>query len=80
MIKSLVLATALSSAPLAAQTSPASEAPLALELQTALHCSAMFAIVAADQSRGAKWALAYPPLQVRGKEYFVRVGAQSSSW
>lgn len=49
-------------------------AALSLEQNTALRCSAAFAIGAALQARGehADW----PPLAVRGREYFVRVSAQ----
>lgn len=76
MIRYLALGGALMTMPLAAQTPLPPEPSLTLEHQTALRCSAMFAIVAADQSRGAKWALAYPPLQLRGREYFVRTGVR----
>ena len=41
-----------------------------------LRCSAAFALVAGEQSRGVARALAYPPLAERGKEFFVRAGAQ----
>lgn len=47
-----------------------------LEQATLLRCSAAFAIVAADQARGDRTALAYPPLAERGKEYFVRSSAR----
>ncbi|MEO6062160.1 MAG: hypothetical protein ABIQ99_09495, partial [Thermoflexales bacterium] len=40
-------------------------------------CSAVFAIVASDQARGEESALHFPPLKVRGREYFVRFGAQT---
>jgi len=43
----------------------------------ALTCSALFAIVASDQARGIDGAFAYPPLKVRGREYFVRFGAKT---
>ncbi len=47
-----------------------------LEQATLLRCSAAFAIIASEQARGVESALAYPALQERGKEYFVRSGAR----
>jgi hypothetical protein len=41
-----------------------------------LHCSAAFALIAGEQKRGVKSAQDYPPLESRGKEFFVRVSAQ----
>jgi len=55
---------------------PAAEPGLTLEQKAALRCSAAFAIVAGDQQRGLPAAQAYPPLQERGKEYFVRTAAR----
>ena len=46
-------------------------APLSLEQQTALRCSAAFALVAHGQDNGNTQALAYPPLQERGREFMV---------
>ena len=77
---------ALITAPLAAQSSPATTpAPAAslklpelnAEQKAQLTCSAVFAIVASDQARGEEAALRFPPLKVRGREYFVRFGAQT---
>ncbi|HVR90230.1 MAG TPA: hypothetical protein VHG29_03925 [Novosphingobium sp.] len=76
MIKHFAIIFALFGTPLAAQTPPPPEPQLTLDHHAALRCSALFAIVAADQSRGTKWALAYPPLHLRGREYFVRTGAR----
>lgn len=45
------------------------------DLRQALRCSAVFAIVAADQKDGANHADRFPPLALRGREYFVRSGA-----
>jgi hypothetical protein len=74
----------LTAAPLSAQPAQSAEqaAPVALpqldaEQKARLTCSAVFAIVASDQARGQETALAYPPLKVRGREYFVRFGAQT---
>jgi hypothetical protein len=64
----LTFAAALVAAPGAAQGPP----PFTLEHRLLLRCSAAFAIVAAEQQRGAASALAYPPLSERGREYFVR--------
>ncbi len=41
-----------------------------------MRCSAAFAITAGDQQRGAAKAAQYPPLQQRGREFFVRTGAR----
>lgn len=66
---------ALASAPLAAQDSSAAPR-LSLEQQTALRCSAAFALVADAQARGDAEARSLPPLQQRGREFFVRFSAQ----
>jgi hypothetical protein len=42
-----------------------------------LTCAAAFAIAASEQQRGTRTALAYPPLQARGREFFVRTGARA---
>jgi hypothetical protein len=47
------------------------------EGRAALTCAAAFAIVASEQQRGERAALAFPPLAVRGKEFFVRFGART---
>lgn len=59
----------------AAQPAPTAH-PLSLENQTALRCAAAFAIVADGQARGKKDALAYPALDQRGREFFVRSSAR----
>ena len=64
----ILLLAALAAAPAAAQEPP----PFTLEHRMLLRCSAVFAIVAAEQQRGVASALAYPPLTERGREYFVR--------
>ena len=68
----LVLSAALLAAPAAAQEPPR----FTLEHRMLLRCSAVFAIVAAEQQRGVASALAYPPLAERGREYFVRSSAR----
>ncbi len=75
------LAVALPSSGLAQQDAAdpnaLSEPPrLSLEQQTLLRCSAAFAIVSAEQDREEEAALAFPPMQQRGQEYFVRAGAR----
>ena len=74
MMKRFALIAALIAAPTAAQE-PA-PAPMSLEQTMLLRCSAAFAVVAGEQERGSASALAYPPLAERGKEFFVRAGAQ----
>jgi len=67
-MKRLFLAAALIATPALA----ADEPQLDLEQKTMLRCSAVFALIAYDQQRGDKDALAWPPLAERGKEYFVQ--------
>ena len=66
----------IQAAPLIDPTMPDAAAPMSLEQQAALRCSAAFALVSAGQERGNEAALAYPPLGERGKEFFVRSMAQ----
>ena len=71
---------ALVATPLAAQPAPAAPPKLPeldAEQKAQLTCSAVFAIVASDQARGEQAALRFPPLKVRGREYFVRFGAHT---
>lgn len=56
-----------------AQDSPAK---LTLEHRMLLRCSAAFAIVAHGQGKGDPEALAYPPMEEAGREFFVRASAQ----
>ena len=77
MIRFAVLA-ALAAAPLAAQPTVTPPLPeLDSEQRAQLTCSATFALVASEQARGEPAALKYPPLKVRGREYFVRFGART---
>ncbi|MGX7951517.1 hypothetical protein ACWPM1_03020 [Tsuneonella sp. HG249] len=62
----------LLAAPLSAQAPE--PAPLTLQQASALKCSAVFALGAAAQARGE--GRQWPPLAVRGREYFVRASAQ----
>lgn len=72
---------ALLAAPLAAQTAAPTPPPalpeLNVEQKVQLACSAAFALAASEQARGEDAALRYPPLRVRGREYFVRFGART---
>lgn len=65
-------ASAHAQAPGALPTAPA----LSLEQRTMLRCSAAFAIVARQQADGKAAAKRYPPMDPRGKEFFVRASAQ----
>ena len=78
MLRFFALA-ALAAAPLAAQpaTPPPTLPELDAEQKAQLTCSATFALVASEQARGEPAALKYPPLKVRGREYFVRFGART---
>ena len=68
----LALAALALSAPVAAQEAP--QKSLSLEQQTAVRCSAAFAIGATLQQQGQ--AGDWPPLADRGREFFVRALAQ----
>lgn len=61
----------------AGTTAQAADQPaLSLEQKTTLRCAAAFAMVADGQKRGNPEALAYPALDERGKEFFVRISAR----
>ena len=76
MIRFLAFAS-LAAAPLAAQPTPPTLPALGAEQKAQLTCSAVFALVSSEQARGEPAALKYPPLKVRGREYFVRFGART---
>ena len=67
---------ALIAALAAAVPAAGQDVPPSFEQGMLLRCSAAFAIVANQQARGVPAAKAYPDLQARGKEYFVRASAQ----
>ena len=71
----LVVATPLAAQP--APPVPPKLPELNADQKAQLTCSAVFAIVASDQARGEEAALRFPPLKVRGREYFVRFGAHT---
>lgn len=67
----LILATSLAFAAQGAEL-PA----LNLQQQTSLRCAAAFALVHRDRNAGMANYPDYPDMEVRGKEFFVRAGAQ----
>jgi hypothetical protein len=71
-MKRLTLLLLALAAPAAAQELPR----LSIEQQTLVRCSAMFALIAGEQAKGDAFALGYPPLGERGREYFVRTAAK----
>ena len=76
---SLLVPSALPASPAVAADTPADAvvaAHLTPEHRAALQCAAVFAIVASEQANGAPAALAFPPLAVRGKRYFVEVSTR----
>lgn len=70
-MKLRIIPLALLAAPLSVQASAPALPP---ELQTGLRCAALFSIVAGEQAR--QGASDWPPLQQRGREFFVRVSAR----
>ena len=52
------------------------DVPLTLQERTALKCSAAFAMVAHGQDADNAATRAFPPMQIRGREYFVRIAAR----
>lgn len=67
-----VIAFAIS-VPLMAQDAAAK---LTLEHRMLLRCSSAFAIIAHGQGKGDPEALAYPPMEETGREFFVRASAR----
>ena len=79
MIANLLTLVFLVSQPVAGTADPVeagTPAPLNTAQQGALRCSAAFALLAERQSKGDPAALEYPPMGERGREFFVRSGAQ----
>lgn len=87
-MKAIPAAFALAVAPLilAAQDAPATEAApaapaadlpeLSMEQTAALRCGVAFGLVAGGQEAGDERALAFPKMEPRGLEYFVRTMAK----
>lgn len=79
MTRSLLsLAAFVLAAPLAAQDVPQGAEPPALTLQqqTNLRCGVAFGLVAGYQDRKDERGDAYPAMEPRGKEFFVRTTAR----
>jgi hypothetical protein len=70
MIHAFIVAAAL-----AAQTAPAAPA-LSQENRALVRCAAAFAMVAEGQVKGNAAAKKWPPVEPRGREFFVRALAQ----
>jgi len=70
----LLLAALSMAVPAFAQPAPAPQ--LSLEHKMLLRCSAAFALIANRQAAGDADALQYPPLEERGREFFVRSSAK----
>lgn len=69
------IALALLVVPFSAQAQvPAPQ--LSLDHRMLVRCSAAFAVVAFGQENGNEDALRYPPMQDRGREFFVRASAR----
>lgn len=58
------------------QATPTVSPLLTLQQQAAVRCSAAFAIIGRGQDRGNAEALAYPMVNTRGREFFVRIAAR----
>jgi hypothetical protein len=75
----LAAGLALASHPLAAQDAPApAEAALptlSLEQRSSLRCGVAFGLIAKGQAEGDARAAAYPAMEPRGREFFVRTMA-----
>lgn len=63
-------------APDARAATAAATPVLSLDQRTMLRCSAAFAIVARQQAEGKAEAKRYPPMDPRGKEFFIRASGQ----
>ena len=76
MIRSLLSLALVAAAPALAGAAIASPMHLTIEQETALHCSAVFAIVSREQAQHAPVAETLPHIGTRGREYFVLTSAQ----
>ena len=66
----------LLAAPALAQENGAELPQLTLEQNTALRCAVAFGLIARGQAEGEPEAANYPPMESRGREFFVRTMAQ----
>ena len=76
MIKSLPIALSLGLMPVVLLAAPTPPITLNPAQETALHCSAVFAVVADEQVRSVAESLVLTPLTKRGREYFVITSAR----
>lgn len=76
MIRLPLIAALFLAAPLSAADELASPHHVTLDQEAALRCSAVFAIVSAEQAHKDPVAASLPPLGNRGREYFVRTTAR----
>lgn len=72
----LALPLAFSTAPIAAQAPQVDLPNLSMEQRAALRCGVAFGLIAKGQAEGDPRAAAYPPMEPRGREFFVRTMAQ----
>lgn len=70
MLTSLILSSLVFS------LQPAALPALSLQQRTSARCAAAFAIVAEAQAAGNPQALEFPPMKLRGKEFFVQASAR----
>ncbi len=68
--------TQILAAALALLAAPVAPPNLSEEDRALLRCAAAFALVAGEQAMGNDAAQKWPPVEVRGKEFFVRVMAK----
>ncbi|MBS0475184.1 MAG: hypothetical protein JSR28_08545 [Proteobacteria bacterium] len=73
----LFAALAFAAIPIPVSAQPVPPLPtLDLEQETTVRCAAAFAIVSSEQGKGSGIAAQWPALGTRGREFFVRTGAQ----
>lgn len=75
MIRTIPLFAAAASLALVSAV-PARAQANVVELDTAVRCSALFAIIASGQDKGNAAARLLPPMEPRGKEVFVQTAAR----
>lgn len=63
-------------APLAAQEGEAPLPELTIEQTSSLRCGVAFGLIAKGQAEGDERAAAYPAMEPRGREFFVRTMAR----
>lgn len=71
-----IIAALLLALPAPALAQPAQAAPAAPNLDLQVRCAALFALVAGAQDRKVPGADRFPPLNERGKAFFVATGVR----